>query len=91
MFLNTKSTQDILESNLSDHNGPAVLRMLLPSNFIQHRLNADFSQSRIQPARCQRFGMMRSSDNVPTWGFGLTPFIGQPFRKNSSSSPQWTC
>ena len=36
-------------------------------------------------AACWRFPMVRTSNNGCYWKYSLLPFIGQPFRKNSSS------
>ena len=36
--------------------------------------------------RVLRFAMVKTFDNTSSWKEGLTPFVGQPFRKNNSPS-----
>ena len=54
--------------------------------FLKPKLNLKSAQIQILFATCQRFTMVRIFDSHPGWKLGLTPFLGQPFRKNNSSS-----
>ena len=55
-------------------------------NYIQHSLDVDFAQVQILLTVCQGFVMMKTSDSGPDWALDGTPFVGQQFRKNSTSS-----
>ena len=54
--------------------------------FLKAKLSLKSAQIQILFAACQRFTMVRIFDSRPGWKFGLTPFLGQPFCKNNSSS-----
>ena len=59
-------------------------------NFIQQSLNSEYARVQILLAACRRFAMVKISNCVPSWKYGLMPFVGQPFRKNNSSSSSFT-
>ena len=44
------------------------------------------AQGQILSAACCRLAMVRIYNSGPGWKQGLTPFVGQQFRKNNSSS-----
>ena len=63
---------------------PVVQWLSLLHNFIQQSLNSRSAQVQILLAACRRFAMVMISDNGSGWKKGLTPFVGQPYRKNNS-------
>ena len=64
--------------------GAMVQWLLLIHNFIQQSLNSVSVEVQILLAAGQRFAMVRISDCGLARKLDLTPFVGQPFRKNSS-------
>ena len=62
-----------------------VLWLSLLRNFIQISLNSGSAQVQTLLAACQTFAMVSISDNGPGWKYGYSPFVSQPYHKNSSS------